>query len=591
MRRGWTRLALTAAGLTAVLGAAPAALGQGSTPTARGTGGAVATVDPLATRAAVRALRDGGNAIDAAVTAAAVLGVVEPYSCGIGGGGFMVIRTAKGRVVTIDSREKAPRAMRPDSFFENGKALTMDPARFSGLSAGVPGTPMAWARALERYGTFSLARALRPGIRVARRGYIVDTTFFKFTDDVRDYFDDVPSTAALYLDPDGSAKDPGERIVNRDMARTYRIMARRGVRRGFYRGQVAAAMAQAAQHPPIAPTANHTWRPGLMTTADLARYRARFRAPTKVTYRGYDVYSMGPPSSGGSTVGEVLNILNGYSPLGASREQGLHRSLEAQRYAFADRNAYLADPAFYDVPLRGLLSQSFANERRSLINDRRAATSPVPPGNPRDDQSGTASATISHPNQSTTHLVTADRFGNVVSYTFTIESTGGNAIVVPGYGFLLNNELTDFNFDSTTHPNRPEGDKRPRSSISPTIVTRNGRPWLALGAAGGSTIIGNVIGMLVNRIDFHDPLPRALAAPRVVERNTAAGSQAEEAFQKSQVGMDLAAVYGHKYTNPDKPLFEIGASTALEIRGRRKFVAVAEPVRRGGGSAGVVRRR
>jgi gamma-glutamyltranspeptidase / glutathione hydrolase len=598
MRRTGTRLAVATAGLSMLLCVAPAALSQArARPTARGTGGAAATVDALATRAAIRALRHGGNAVDAAITAAGVLGVVEPYSCGIGGGGFMVIRTRKGRVVTFDSRERAPQAMQPNSFFDpvTGRPLAMDPARFSGLSVGVPGTPLAWSRALNHYGTFRLRRALRPGMRIATTGYVVDDTFFKFTDDVKDYFDDVPSTAALYLDPDGTPRDVGERIVNPDLAKTYRILGAAGVRRGFYHGAIAAAIAEAAQHPPISPTANHVWRSGLMTTDDLARYTAPRRKPTKVRYRGLRVYSMGPPSSGGSTVGEVLNILGGYSPLGASREEMIHRSLEAQRYAFADRNAYLADPAYFDVPLKGLLSKSFARERRSLITDR-AATSPVPRGDPYDNQgssgrAGSASATISHPGQSTTHLVTADRRGNVVSYTFTIESTGGNGVVVPGFGFLLNNELTDFNFDSTTHPNRADGGKRPRSSISPTIVTRHGRPWLALGAAGGSTIIGNVVGMLVNRIDLREPLTNALAAPRVVERNTSR-SQAEDAFINSPLGRDLAGVYGHQFTRPDKPLFEIGASTALEIRGRhkRKFIAVAEPVRRGGGSAGVVRR-
>ncbi len=391
MRRSSFRSALVGAGLLAVLAGAQGAGAQEpeKQPTARGTGGAAATVDALGTQAAIDTLEAGGNAVDAAVAAAAVLGVTEPFSCGIGGGGFMVIRTADGEVTTIDGREKAPRAMEPDDFMENGQPLAFDPARFSGLSAGVPGTPLTWARALRKYGTFSLKRALRPGIRVARNGFTVDKTFFDSVEAVKDYFDDIPSTAAIYLDADRTSRDVGTRITNPDMAKTYRIMGRRGVRKGFYRGAVAEATARAATRPPTASDANHTWRPGLMTTDDLRRYTAPEREPTKSSYRGLDVYGMGPPSSGGTTVAEVLNILGGWTPAGASREQILHRYLEASRYTFADRNRYLADPAFFDVPTEGLISTSFAGERRALITER-AATSPVAAGDPYDNQGDAA---------------------------------------------------------------------------------------------------------------------------------------------------------------------------------------------------------
>jgi gamma-glutamyltranspeptidase/glutathione hydrolase len=270
----------------AVLATAVGAQGAGAQepakqPTARGTGGAAASVDALGTQAAIDTLRAGGNAIDAAVAAAGVLGVVEPFSCGIGGGGFMVIRTADGKVTTIDGREKAPKAMNPQSFWENGKPLAFDPARFSGLSAGVPGTPLTWARALKLYGTISLKQALRPGRRVATNGFVVDQTFFDAVEAVKTYFDDIPSTKVLYLDQDGSPRDVGTRIINPDMAKTYRIMSQNGVRKGFYRGPVAEAMVKAATQPPTAADKDHTWRPGLMTTADLTRYSAPERQPTK----------------------------------------------------------------------------------------------------------------------------------------------------------------------------------------------------------------------------------------------------------------------------------------------------------------------
>jgi gamma-glutamyltranspeptidase / glutathione hydrolase len=551
-----------------------------------GTGGAAASVDLDGTRAAIQALRDGGNAVDAAVAAASVLGVTEPYSCGIGGGGFMVIRTAGGKVTTIDGREESPATMTPTSFWENGAPLPFDDARFSGISAGIPGTLATWQMALQRYGTWSLGHALQPGIRTASNGFKVDQTFFDQTTPNVDWFNDIPSTAAIYLDPDGTPRDVGSTLKNPDLARTYQRIADRGTD-WFYDGPVAGAMASAAQHPPKADTANHAWRPGLMTRADVGRYRAIERPPTRIGYRGLDVWSMGPPSSGGSTVGEALNILEGYKKLAADRVRALHLMLEASRFTFADRNAYLADPDFFDVPLTGLLSDSFAAERRALIDEDHVATSPVAPGDPYDNQGGDskpphASATVSHPRQSTTHLVVSDSKGNVVSYTFTIESTGGNAIVVPGFGFLMNNELTDFNFDSQTHPNRSDGDKRPRSSMSPTIVTKGGQPFIAVGSPGGSTIPGTVLQILFGRLDLGDTLPQAIAAPRVTQRNGATDT-AEPAFISSREGQALTA-YGHTYTT----MSEIGAATGIEFLTGGRTLAAAEPVRRGGGSAGTV---
>ena len=556
-------------------------------PTATGTGGAAASVDVDGTRAAIQALKDGGNAVDAAVAAASVLGVTEPYSCGIGGGGFMVIRTAGGKVTTIDGREESPATMKPDSFWENNAPLPFNDARFSGMSAGIPGTPATWDLALRRYGTWSLARALQPGIQVATNGFEVDRTFVDQTTPNVDWFNDIPSTAAIYLDPDGTPRDEGSTLKNPDLARTYRRMADNGAG-WFYTGPVAGAMAGAAQNPPKAADANHAWRPGLMTRADVGRYRAIERTPTHIGYRGLDVWGIGPPSSGGSTVGEVLNILEGYKKLASDRVRALHLMLEASRFTFADRNAYLADPDFFDVPLAGLLSDSFAAERRALIDEDRVATSPVAAGDPYDNQgsdskAAESSATISHPRQSTTHLVVSDSKGNVVSYTFTIESTGGNAIVVPGFGFLMNNELTDFNFESQTHPNRSEGDKRPRSSMSPTIVTRSGQPFLAVGSPGGSTIPGTVIQILLGRLDLGYTLPQAIAAPRAVQRNTTTDT-AEPAFISSTEGQALRAL-GHTYADP--PPAEIGAATGIEFLGGGRTLAAAEPTRRGGGSAAV----
>ena len=559
--------------VTVLLLSLPAtALAQVKDPTAVGRGGAAATVDVDATRAAIGTLRAGGNAVDAAVAAAGVLGVTEPFSCGIGGGGFMVIRTRDGRVTTIDSRETAPKAMRPDSFLENGAVLPFVEARWSGLSAGVPGTVRGWQKALRRHGTWSLRRALRPGIETARNGFAVDQTFFDQTVPSIDWFNDVPSTAALYLDADGTPRDPGTVLRNPDLARTYRRIADLGPR-GFYRGPIAEAMADAVTDPPVAPDANHAWRPGVMTEDDVREYRAVKRPPTKISYHGLDVYGMGPPSSGGSTVGEALNILEGFNLSPAERTRALHLFLEASRFSFADRNAWLADPDFFRVPLRGLLSDRFAAERRAEIDPTRAATSPVAAGDPRRE---------------TTHLTVSDKHGTVVSYTFTIESTGGNGIVVPGWGFLLNNELTDFNIDSTTHPNRVEGGKRPRSSMSPTIVLDRGRPFLAVGSPGGSMIITTVLQVLLERLELGKSLPAAIASPRASQRNTATVA-AEQAFIDSPEGAELRDVYGHAYPPQPPPPPEIGAVTGIEFLRGGRVLAAAEPVRRGGGSAAVER--
>ena len=464
----------------------------------------------LATDAAIDTLRSGGNAVDAAVAAAGVLGVTEPFSAGIGGGGFMVIRTPRGQVTTIDGRETSGAAMKPDSFWENGVALPFNDARYSGLSAGVPGTVAKWDLALRKYGSKPLRKLLKPGIRVASKGFTVDQTFFDQTMPNVDYFNDVPATAAIYLDPDGTPRDVGSTLKNPDLAKTYEYIGRYGAD-AFYRGPLAKAIADAAQTPPIAADANHVWRKGLITEQDLAKYRAIERKPTKVDYKGLEVWGMGPPSSGGSTVGEALNILEGYQPLGADRTQALHRFLEASRYAFADRGKYLGDPAFVTVPLDCLLSQQFADARRALITDR-AVNAAVPGG---DCGPAGVPPTLSD-GPSTTHLTIADDDGMVVSYTFTVESTGGNGIVVPGTGMLLNNELTDFDYTSLTAPNRSDGGKRPRSSMAPTIVTRHGKPFIAVGSPGGSMIITTVLQTLLERLELGKSLPeRDRGAARV----------------------------------------------------------------------------
>src|SRR3954471_9760594 len=292
MRRNLVVAAAIAAALLVVsTAAAPAATPPPKAPTAVGSGGAAATVDPVATRAAIDVLPRGGNPTAAAGAAAGVLGVVEPYSCGVGGGGFMTLYSARDRRVhTIDSRETAPAAMDAGSF---AGLTTFENQRVSGMSVGVPGTVRAWQDALGRYGTWSLRRALRPGIETALDGFTVDPTFYAQTDEAKAIFGDFPATAALYLDPDGTPRDVGTTIRNPDLARTYALLARQGAD-AFYSGPLADAIVQAVRRPPVKPGAAHDPRPGVMTADDLARYRAVEREPTRIRYRGLEIAGMGP---------------------------------------------------------------------------------------------------------------------------------------------------------------------------------------------------------------------------------------------------------------------------------------------------------
>jgi gamma-glutamyltranspeptidase / glutathione hydrolase len=555
-------------------------------PTATGKGGAVATVDHDASRVGMQVLREGGNATDAAIAAAAALGVTEPYSCGIGGGGFMVVYDASdGSVSTIDSREAAPDAFTPDSFIDpdTGEPIPFNERVTSGLGVGVPGTIRGWEQALDRFGSESkpLSELLQPSIRLAARGFVVDQTFRQQTVDNLARFEDFTSTRKTFLRK-GNAPAVGSTFRNPGLAATYSRVADGGGD-AFYSGRTAQAIVDTVQNPPVVDGPTPNVRPGLMTTTDLSDYQSLERAPTESSYRGLQVYGMGPPSSGGSTVGEALNILEGYQMANLDRDDALHYYLEASRYAFADRGKYLGDPGYVYVPLTGLLSDGFAAERRSLITDQ-AAKSPVAPGDPYPYDGGTGSVNMKSSTAvegpSTTHLTVSDKWGNIVSYTFTIEQTGGSAITVPGHGFILNNELTDFE-PVPGLANSPDGGKRPRSSMSPTIVTRDdGTPIVALGSPGGSTIITTALQVLVNDLDFGMTLPEAIAAPRASQRNTATTS-AEPAFLKTPQAALLEFPHGQSFTSTP----EIGAATGIAFLPGETVQAAAEPVRRGGGSA------
>ncbi|MGI5438840.1 gamma-glutamyltransferase [Streptomyces shenzhenensis] len=558
-------------------------------PVAVGHGGAVASVDADASAAGIEVLRKGGNAVDAAVATAAALGVTEPYSAGVGGGGYFVYYDARSHAVhTIDGRETAPLSAGPDLFLENGSPLAFADAVSSGLGVGTPGTPATWQTALDTWGSQKLGTVLKPAERLARAGFTVDDTFRSQTAANETRFRHFPDTAELFL-PNGQLPVVGSTFKNPDLARTYQELGRKGVG-ALYRGDLGKEIVSTVNNPPVDPGSGWNARPGKLSVKDLAGYRAKLQAPTKTSYRGLDVYSIAPSSSGGTTVGEALNILEKTDLSKATDAQYLHRFIEASRIAFADRGRWVGDPAFEDVPTRQLLSQSYADSRACLIKDDAVLTSPVAPGDPRHPaacSTGGTAAPTTYEGENTTHLTVADKWGNVVSYTLTIEQTGGSAITVPGRGFILNNELTDFSFapaNPVVHdPNLPGPGKRPRSSISPTIVLdRHGRPVVALGSPGGATIITTVLQTLTGFLDRHLPLVDAIAAPRASQRN-AARTELEPGLYDSNLRTRLEAI-GHAFSrNP-----EIGAATGVQRLPNGAWLAAAETVRRGGGSAMVV---
>jgi len=554
------------------------------TPVATGTGGAAATISEQATRSAIAVLDRGGNAVDAAVAAAATLGVTDPFSCGIGGGGFMVVYLAKEkRVVTLDHRETAPAAVTPALFIEDGREMDFDTAVASGLSVGVPGTVRGWHEALQRYGTMSFEQVLAPAIVVAEQGFTVDANFSGLVARNEGKFRRFPATAALYL-REGKAVPAGMTLRNPDLARTYRLLARGGVD-AFYEGPLARAIVDAVNRPPTA--VGVSVRGGRMTLADLADYEARVRAPVHSTYRGYELYGMPLPSGGGVTVFEALNILEGYDLKTLPRAQVEHLYLEASRLAFADRDVYLADPEYVDAPVAGLLSKDYAARRRALIDPARAVPGPVAAGDPFAFQQDAsyplrpAPRALLPESAHTTHLTVSDKDGNVVAYTFTIEDWGGSGIVVPGYGFLLNNELTDFDF-SGPHPNVPEGGKRPRSSMTPTLALKDGKPAFSIGSPGGSTIITTVLQTIVNHIDLGMPMDQAIDAPRLSQRNGAT-TDIEPGYADSRQAKALIA-RGQRWSAQAE---EIGAANALVFNADGTVTAVSEGHRHGVGSAQV----
>ncbi|MDX6655744.1 MAG: gamma-glutamyltranspeptidase / glutathione hydrolase [Solirubrobacteraceae bacterium] len=464
--------------------------------------GVVATESPAAAQVGRSVLEHGGNAVDAAVSTVFALGVARPQSCGIGGGGFMVYRPHDGAVATLDFRETAPAAIKSDTFTGPGLYAT-----FTGhTTVGVPGVVAGMAAALKRYGTLSLRRAIAPAEELASRGF---TVLPSLSDSIAANASRIklfPATAAQYLHADGTPYAAGETLRQPDMARSLKRIMTSGTK-AFYNGKIAQQIVADMRAPKL------EGEQGLMTRADLRAYRAKWRTPLVGSYRGREIDAMPAPTSGGTAIVEMLNILEGFDLAGAgmSSAQADHDIAEAQRIAWADRNAYLADPDFVKIPPQ-LTDKGYAAQRRAEIDPSQThayAPGSFPAGNGAD----------ANPNGSTTQLEVIDRRGNAVSLTCTIEQEFGSAVVASHTGFLLNNELTDFSAAGTA--NEPAPGKRPRSSMSPTIVAQAGVPVLATGGAGGSRIVMGALETILDTVDFGQDLPHAVDAERLDDQGSA----------------------------------------------------------------------
>jgi gamma-glutamyltranspeptidase / glutathione hydrolase len=533
--------------------------------------GMVVAQEKIAARIGADVLRRGGNAVDAAVATGFAMAVTYPRAGNIGGGGFMVIHSKeRGEDITIDYRETAPAATTPTIFLGPDGKPDIAKSRDSALGIGVPGTVAGLALALEKYGSgkFTLAELLKPAIALARDGFVV-------TDDVADTMPEErerlarwPSAIKIFSGKDGAALRDGDVLVQSDLATTLSAIAEQGPR-GFYQGPVAAKLVKAIDD-----------AGGIMTLDDLKSYSAAIHAPLRGSYRGFDIVSMPLPSSGGVVLLEILNILEGF-PMGEMKQGSalsLHVMIEAMKRAYADRARYLGDPAFVSVPVAALISKDYAAKQRASIDLDRAT--------PWTDL--LSATTTPREGSNTTHFSIVDSFGNAVSNTYTLNFNYGLGLVAEGTGVLLNNELDDF----TAAPgasnafglvgfeaNLPGPGKRPLSSMSPTIVLKDGKPVLVTGSPGGSRIISAVMQVIVNVLDYNMDVAAAVDAPRVHHQWLPDEVRVEHGFSDETLAALRAK--GHRVVEP------LARTSANSIAATdRGLLGAPDPRSRGAGAAG-----
>ncbi|MFW6318084.1 MAG: gamma-glutamyltransferase [Halorubrum sp.] len=577
---------------------------------AESTGGMVSSVHPQATEAGVEVLENGGNAVDAAVAVQFALTVVQPHSSGIGGGGFMLVYSAdEDEIIAIDNRERAPIGAEPDMFLdEQGDEVPFLARHTNGKAVGVPGTLKAADVAVKRFGSTELSDLIQPAIELAEPGGRQVTVDNFLASAIAENVDDgaLTTTAQRVFAPYGEPLEEGDELAQPDLADTLRTVRDEGIG-PFYKGAIAEDIADTVQG-----AARYRRTGGSMTVDDLGRYNVEITRPTYHTYDGdaheITVRTMRSPTSGGYVIAQILALLEPFDLAQYDRRSFdvYHRLIEAFQLAFADRNEYLGDEEFVDLPWQGMLDEEYVDARREIIDPDEARDATREPGDPfeyqpgdqyytspRDVGRGTgegdgsdardgeadeadANSAVSHPGQ-TTHFTTADAEGNLVSWTSTIEQLFGSGIMVPGRGIMLNNELTDF--DSTPGgPNEVQPEKRPLSSTSPTIVTRDGDPFMTVGSPGGWSIIHTVSQILLNVAEFGMDIEEAVAEPRVYSA-TGTWVQAEGGVPDDVVE-ELNAV-GHDVSVVDT----IGNAQSILVRDDGGYVGVAD-TRRAGSAQG-----
>ncbi|EBG6451947.1 gamma-glutamyltransferase [Salmonella enterica subsp. diarizonae serovar 61:l,v:z35] len=469
----------------------------------RATQGMVASVDVMATQVGVDILKQGGNAVDAAVAVGYALAVTHPQAGNLGGGGFMLLRTKDGATTAIDFREMAPAGATRDMFLDEQGNPDSKKSLTSPLASGTPGTVAGFSLALEKYGSLPLNSVVRPAIKLAQEGFIVNDAL---ADDLKTYGSEVlphhENSKAIFW-KDGEPLKKGDKLVQQDLANSLTMIAENGPD-AFYKGEIARQIAQQMQQ-----------NGGLITTDDLAAYQAVERTPVSGEYRGYQIFSMPPPSSGGIHIVQILNILENFdmNKYGFGSADAIQIMAEAEKYAYADRSEYLGDPDFVNVPWQALTSKTYAKSIAGQIDINKAKpSSEIRPGKLAPYES-----------DQTTHFSVVDKDGNAVAVTYTLNTTFGTGIVAGNTGILLNNQMDDFSAKPGVpnvyglvggEANAIGPKKRPLSSMSPTIVVKDGKTWLVTGSPGGSRIITTVLQMVVNTIDFGMNVAEATNAPR-----------------------------------------------------------------------------
>ena len=534
-----------------------------------GTSGMVAAPEAQAARIGIDILQRGGNAVDAAVAVGFALAVTLPRAGNLGGGGFMLVHDADdGNTVAIDYRETAPAAATRDMFLGPDGDVDKRRERFSHKAVAVPGTVAGLLLALERYGSLPLKDVIAPAVTLAEDGILVSADMARNLLKRRERLARWPSSAKIFMRPDGEPLPAGQRLVQPDLARSLRLIAEEG-RDAFYSGDIAKRI-----------VAEMKAGGGILTAKDLAGYGALIREPVSGSYRGYEIRSMPPPSSGGVHIVQILNILEAFdiAALGHNSAAAIHLFAEASRRAYADRSKHLGDPEFWDVPVDGLISERYASTLRDGINrDKATPSDEVSPGEP---------SLVEGPN--TTHFTVMDRQGNVVSNTYTLNFSYGSGIVAAGTGILLNNEMADFAAKPGVanafglmggDANAVEGGKRPLSSMSPTIVLKDGEPFLATGSPGGSRIITTVLQILMNVIDHRLNIASATNAPRVHHQWKPDRLRIEEGISPDT--QRLLEGIGHRLKR-DKPMG--GAQSIIRMDG--VFYGASDPRRPDGVTLG-----